>query len=91
MPNIPYPYLRVEICCLSLIRNLWVRPKKKKSKTIRHSSNMSEQLQENMSTQGLEESNLIRAHPRKDALHPTLSIKGEVQVWGTTTEFNNCI
>lgn len=39
------------------------KDKKKKRKTIRHSSNMSEQLQENMSTQGLEESNLIRAHP----------------------------
>lgn len=84
MPNAPYPYLRVEICCLSLIRNLQVRTKKKKSKTIRHFSNMSEQLQEKRRTQGLEESKSSSNCIGKDALQPILSIKGEVQVWGTT-------
>lgn len=78
MPNIPYPYLMVEICCLSLIRNQWVKAKKK-GETIRHSSNTSEQLQENGRTSGLEESNLPKSLPNgteNDALQPMLSSKG---------------
>lgn len=53
----------VEICCLSLIRNLWVKTKEK-GKTIRHSSNSSKQLQENGRTNGLEESDLPKGSPK---------------------------
>lgn len=63
------------------------KKKKKKSTTIRHSSNMSEQSQENRRTQGFEESNLTKSSSKcigKDALQPMLSSKGEVRVWGTT-------
>lgn len=54
---------------------------------MRHSSNMSEQLQENRRTQGNEKSNLTKSSSsciQKDALQPVSSSKREIWVWGTT-------